>query len=187
MNNHIPSLDCAVDRALPEPLVQQVYRQLRDLLLEGRVPAGSRLPSTRDLARQIGVSRTVTLAAYDQLIAEGYVESRPGSGAWVRRIVSVAREPRLAQQLPKEGAEARSDSRIFDPAGQPTDMFDAALWARLLGRGWRNEGDIGVASGNWQGLRSLRLALAQHLRMFRGIECTPDQIFITGGNADALQ
>lgn len=187
MSSHIPSLDCAVDRTVAEPLVQQVYRQLRDLVLAGRVPAGSRLPSTRDLAHQMGVSRTVTLAAYDQLIAEGYLESRRGSGAWVRRIVSAVRESRAVEPLSNDQTPSPAEHRIFDPAGQPTDMFDSALWARLLGRGWRKEGEIGVSSGTWRGLPSLRLALAQHLRMFRGIECSPDEVFITGGNADALQ
>src|SRR3954465_10893692 len=144
MSSHIPSLDCAVDRAISEPLVQQLYRQLRDLVLAGRVPAGSRVPSTRDLAPQIGVSRTVTLAAYDQLIAEGYLESRRGSGAWVRQIISSVRESPAVEPFSKDEPPSPAEHQVFDPAGQPTDMFDAALWARLLGRGWRKEGRIGV-------------------------------------------
>src|SRR5271155_792322 len=66
-----------------EPLFRQVYSGLRQAILSQALPAGGRLPSTRDLAEQLGVSRTVVLIAYDQLLAEGFVEGRSGSGTYV--------------------------------------------------------------------------------------------------------
>ncbi|MGC2620810.1 MAG: winged helix-turn-helix domain-containing protein, partial [Acidobacteriaceae bacterium] len=66
-----------------EPLFRQVYRGLRQAMLSGALRAGDRLPSTRDLAEQLKISRTVVLLAYDQLLAEGYVEGRAGSGTYV--------------------------------------------------------------------------------------------------------
>src|SRR6202453_1328357 len=66
-----------------EPLFRQVYKGLRSAILSGALPAGGRLPSTRDLAEQLGVSRTVVLLAYDQLLAEGFAEGRGGSGTYV--------------------------------------------------------------------------------------------------------
>src|SRR3982751_5629869 len=67
----------------PGPMFQRVYEALRAEILEGRLVSGARLPSSRALARESGVSRTTVLLAYDQLLAEGYVEGRAGSGTYV--------------------------------------------------------------------------------------------------------
>src|SRR5579863_1204273 len=74
-----------------EPLFRQVYKGLRKAILSGAFRAGGRLPSTRDLAEQLGVSRTVVLLAYDQLLAEGFTEGRSGSGTYVAAGVAVTR------------------------------------------------------------------------------------------------
>src|SRR5262245_20160919 len=78
-------LPLALDRATQTPLHQQLCEQLRRAILDGRFSSGTRLPSTRILARALGVSRTVTSTAYDELFAEGYLEGRHGSGSYVTR------------------------------------------------------------------------------------------------------
>src|SRR5712672_2529765 len=78
-------LTLALDRAAQTPLHQQLCEQLRRAILDGRFSSGARLPSTRTLAQTLGVSRTVTSAAYDELFAEGYLEGKHGSGTYVGR------------------------------------------------------------------------------------------------------
>src|SRR5215510_12964700 len=73
------------------PLFRQVYLGLRDAILSGAFPAGKKLPSTRDVAEQLGISRTVVLLAYDQLLAEGFAVGRAGSGTYVSSGVGVDR------------------------------------------------------------------------------------------------
>src|SRR5439155_26850598 len=73
----------SIDTSSPEPLHRQLYDELRTAILGGRLAYGSRLPASRELAQETGLSRNTVLSAYDQLIAEGYIESRPGSGTYV--------------------------------------------------------------------------------------------------------
>src|SRR5215469_15019494 len=91
-------LPIALDRAEPTPVHQQLYAQLRRAILDGRLASGTRLPSTRTLAQALGVSRTVTSAAYDELFAEGYLEGRHGSGTYVARDLPPL--PRLTRPSP---------------------------------------------------------------------------------------
>src|SRR5215472_10151874 len=82
-----PSLDLPItlDRAASTSIYRQLCEQMRRAILDGRVSGGTRLPSTRTLAQALGVSRTVTSSAYDELFAEGYLEGRHGSGTYVRK------------------------------------------------------------------------------------------------------
>lgn len=80
LSGHSALSTLAIDKNKVEPLYLQTYIQLRDLILAGRIPIGARLPSTRDLAEDLEVSRKTVLSAYDQLIAEGYLLSRRGAG-----------------------------------------------------------------------------------------------------------
>jgi GntR family transcriptional regulator/MocR family aminotransferase len=181
-------LSVALERGAGAPLVWQLYNQLRELILAQRLAAGTRLPSTRKLSRDLGVSRTVTFDAFAQLAAEGFLETRPGAGHFV-----------AALQLPEPGATPRSQEvaqrgevsawspagRPFDPAWQAVDLFPAQLWSRMLGRGWRRQ-QGSVLERHWAGLPALRTGLAKHLHALRGIMLSSEQVLITSGNADAL-
>src|SRR5689334_18688564 len=100
-------LPVAVDAGQGEPLHRQVYRELARLILAGRIAAGSRLPSSRELARELGVARNTVLAALDQLTSEGYVEGRRGSGTYV------ATDLPDAPPLAPEGSMARAAARAL--------------------------------------------------------------------------
>src|SRR5260370_13928127 len=91
-------LPLTLDRAAQPPLHQQLCEQLRRAILDGRLSSGTRLPSTRTFAQALGVSRTVTSAAYDELFAEGYLEGRRGSGTYVGRDLPPL--PRLTHPSP---------------------------------------------------------------------------------------
>ncbi len=184
-------LAVTLDRAAGEPLSRQLYRRIREAILSGQVAADARLPSTRRLCEDLGVSRTVPLAAYDQLIMEGYVEPRRGSGQFVRRLRDVDRsaasETPIDHPAPPAAPKIAPRARPFHPACQPTSAFPHGAWARLLARGWRVEGPLAGTPQDWSGNRSLRGAIARHLNALRGIDCDADQVLVTSGNADALQ
>lgn len=185
----IAMLSVALDRDSSEPLVRQLYLRVRELILTQRFAAGTRLPSTRKLSRDLEVSRTVTLDAFGQLAAEGFINSQRGAGHFVAALPAArAAEPALPQSVPSDldGATIWSASGVpFDPAWQAADVFPSQLWARMLGRGWRRHHHDALER-HWAGLPTLRQAIAQHLHALRGLALTPDQILVTSGNSDVL-
>jgi GntR family transcriptional regulator/MocR family aminotransferase len=186
-----------------EPLSRQVYSRLREAILGGELPAGERLPSTRDLADQLGISRTVTVLAYEQLLAEGFVEGRPGSGTYVARGLATSRSTPAAQNarlhLSRYGSVAAgASSRIDFPRKKSSLRYDFAYrtsqvegfpletWQRILSRLARR---ASVQSHNYAppaGSLALRAAIASHLRRSRAVVCEPGQILIVSGSQQAL-
>ena len=162
------------------------------------------MPSTRDLAEQLGVSRTVVLFAYDQLLAEGFAVSRTGSGTYVSSGVKIAENPSPEESIPLRishfGASAaaawtrmnfpppavRSEPYNFAYARSDVEKFPFEKWRRMLLRCARKtsvaELDYGPASGS----AALREALCAHLRRARAVECDPSQITIVNGSQQAL-
>ncbi|HEX7758774.1 MAG TPA: PLP-dependent aminotransferase family protein, partial [Caulobacteraceae bacterium] len=187
-------LSVVLDRQSAEPLGRQLYLRIRDLILQGRLAPGSRLPSSRRLADDLGVSRAVPLAAYDQLAAEGYVEGRRGSGQYVGALEPakpLARTAASQRPAPVPAAESLADDlslrgHPFDPDAPAWDLFPRHDWTRLMARGWRLHGADATSYGLWAGLPALRAAIAGHLRILQGLEYRADNVAITAGNADAL-
>lgn len=97
-----PPLSLFLDRAAPTPVFRQVYDGVRAAILSGRLGAGMRLPSTRALAADLNVSRTTVVTAFDQLLAEGYLEGKVGAGTFVARSL-----PDDRRQAPADGGWAR--------------------------------------------------------------------------------
>lgn len=182
-------LSVALERDNAVPMVRQLHDHLRDLILTGRLPAGSRLPSTRELSHDLQVSRTVTLDAFGQLAAEGFLETRHGSGHFVAHLQLPRSDERPASVAFEE---VEADASIWTPAGVPfdpswqaVDLFPAQSWTRMLGRGWRRHG-MQLLERHWGGLPALREALAEHLHALRGIAFGANEVMITAGNTDAL-
>jgi GntR family transcriptional regulator / MocR family aminotransferase len=188
-------LPIALDRAAPTPLHQQLCEQFRRAILDGRLSSGTRLPSTRTFAQTLGVSRTVTSSAYDELFAEGYLEGRQGSGTYVGRDLPPL--PRLTHPSPnspprwlrKAPPLAREESlapqAIAFRLGVPSI---SSLPPRLWREAWRTvtnrlpPNSYGPANGD----PALRAALAPYLGRSRGLACTPEDIIITAGATHAL-
>ena len=187
-----------------EPFFRQIYRGLRQAILSGAFPAGERLPSTRDLAEQLGVSRTVVLFAYEQLLAEGFAIGRGGSGTYVPeglgRTVPI-REKRSARlKLSRYGSAAadavkavdsprrRSSSVRYDFAfgRSAIESFPLEMWRRILMRHARQapvrEFEYGPAAGSLV----LREAICAHLRRSRAVVCDPSEIIVVNGSQQAL-
>ncbi len=190
-SNDAALLTLTLDRNSRLPLVRQLYLEISEHIRSGRLTSGARLPSTRALADELNVSRTITLTAYGQLSSEGYIESRRGSGQYVRLMLgtetSARRTVRRRTDNSSGNVTTALDGRPFDPWSQFEHLFPQASWTTLLGRSWRRDGRAAVSSANWSGLSSLRAAIARYVFSLRGIECAPDQVLITSGNTDALQ
>lgn len=193
MDRPLPSrslLDIGIDRHDSEPLQSQIARQIRELVLNGRLRPRSKLPSTRGLAEELGVARATVVEAYEQLAGEGYIDSRRGSGT------QVATE--LPEQLLKAPASQKSAPKL---AGRPTmreparpfrsglvdwDHFPHDEWGKLLGRTWRNP-SIGLLEHNDAfGWLPLRETIARHLFEWRGISCAAAHVIVTAGGSDAF-
>lgn len=186
------------------PLFRQVYQGLREAMLSGSLRSGEKLPSTRDLSEQLGISRTVVLLAYDQLLAEGFAAARPGSGTYVSEGIAArtAREPErsVRVRLSRFGTAANSAwSRMnfpvkaqhplpydFSYGRSDVSAFPFEMWRRILLRCARKasvaEFDYGPAGGSPE----LRQAICDHLRRSRAVVCEPDQVVVVNGSQQAL-
>jgi GntR family transcriptional regulator / MocR family aminotransferase len=193
------------------PLYQRLYRALRGAILDGRFPAGARLPSTRDLAADLALSRNLVLIAFEQLMGEGYVEGRTGSGTYVSATLPdaallpwsprpaerrPARRPRLARHarcvwglspLPPPGAPLRQGLRYDFRYGLPSVAdFPAETWSRLVSRRNRAVSLRSLRYGRVAGFPPLREAIAQYLTRARGVVATPEQVLVVNGTQQAL-
>ena len=180
MTRPLTVLPVTVDRARREPLAVQLSGQVRELVLGGTLVRGARLPSTRALASDLGVSRAVAEQAYEQLVAEGWLETRRGAGTFVASGGRVRREAVRRPLIAARPALVRLD------AGTPwIDPRHAAGWRRA----WREVSAASPPRGydDPRGLPELRFALAGHLARTRGLAVDPDEVVVTGGTTDGLR
>ncbi len=203
-----------LDDAASSPLYRQLYVSIRTALTEGHLSSGTRLPSTRDLADQLGVSRNTVVSAFKELKSEGYLESRVGAGTFVcdnlpeqmTRAFSSSAENAASLQLAdtesrtlslSENARRVSDqsfTALDDPVpktafrqGIPAlDAFPIDTWAKLASRRWRFLPSEKLVYGDSAGYPPLRKAIARHLRTSRGVRCEAEQVIVTSGAQHAL-
>lgn len=185
--------EIGIDRTDREPIQSQIARQIRSLVLSGRLRPQSRLPSTRALAEELAVARATVVEAYDQLLSEGYVETRSGSGTRVAAELpeallatgtAPAARPRRAAQ--GEAVPKRAAARPFRAGLVDWDHFPHDAWGKLLGRYWRNPPVTLVEHSDPFGWMALREAIARHLYEWRGISCEAGRVVITAGGMDAF-
>jgi GntR family transcriptional regulator / MocR family aminotransferase len=178
-----------VDRTAEKSLIRQVYDQIRQQILQGGLQAGVKLPSTPELAEDLHISRNIILEAYDQLLAEGYIESRPGSGTYVAEGAYFAEE--YAQRPAPVASimniqQKQSDSIDFRPGVPALDHFPRKIWSQLTQRIYSQADASRFGYDNPEGRLELRQALSHYLLRTRGVRCEPDQLLITSGAAQAL-
>ncbi len=197
----------SIDRRARLPLHKQVYDGLRNAITTGRLSGGHQVPSTRDLSRDLAVSRIPVLSAYSQLIAEGYLETRAGAGTYICKSLpeqstscqsnpaperparaSLRRLSKRAEALPQLPNSPWVNRRGAFSLGQlALDEFPLALWTRLVSRTAKNAKLSSLSYGQPQGRHDLRRAIASYLGTARAVRCTPEQILIVSGSQQALQ
>lgn len=187
------------------PLYRQIYDGYRTAILAGRLRAGQRIPSTRALARELGISRLPVLTAFEQLLHEGYLEGRAGSGTFVASSIHdmrdstapdsgpprrrSARKPGIAAQPAPPSQDAQRDKaelgafRVSLPA---LDHFPQKIWTRLITRHARGMSIEQMAYGDPAGYLPLRHAVADYLRTARAVACDASQVLIVSGSQMAL-
>jgi GntR family transcriptional regulator/MocR family aminotransferase len=205
---HVTLAGVDLDRRRPEALAMQLYEKLRQAVLRRQIRPGERLPATRVLALDLGVSRNTVTSAYEQLLAEGYIEARVGSGTCVARSlpdellsadtgsVKLHRRPARRRSLSRRGRMLSSRPvRLLSVAGRPQPFasglpdlqeFPFPAWARLVAQHWRRPGYDLVGYGDPAGYRPLRQAIAAYLRGSRAVRCETEQVVIVSGSQQAL-
>ncbi|MDQ1129757.1 PLP-dependent aminotransferase family protein [Microbacterium sp. SORGH_AS_0888] len=201
-------------RRPPTPAYRALYEQLRGAILRGQLPAGSRLPASRQLSAEQGVSRNTVLAAFDQLLAEGYIETRHGSGTYVARVlpddvqrpranivssrpVRSERGPTLSARgamlvgtprMPLPALLRRSPETTAFQIGLPAlDHFPHEVWARLYAARARRGDRTLMGYSDPAGYRPLREQIAEQIGTTRGILCSADDVVIVSGSQQALE
>jgi len=194
----------ALQRVGGEAMHRQLYSSFRSAILEGQFAPGMRLPSTRALADDLGVSRTTVLQAFERLVSEGYATARSGAGTRVATSLNTSahrrstmrvegRAPRAPERPPRL---SRSTIAVLDEFKNPRpafqmvpfalglpaiDEFPVALWARLIGRLWRTRAAEMLRFTDVRGFPPLREAIAQYVMTARGVRCTADQVLVVNG------
>lgn len=195
------------------PLFVQIYEAIRNAILEGKLQPRSKIPSSRDLVEQLHVSRTTVTTAIDRLLAEGYLQTRPGSGTFVTPELPdenpfLPRDP--ASEIPQktkthQTAPRRSLSEFannitdlqdvsfytgvpvpFCPGEPALDEFPADVWSKIVRRVWKGVTPKDLSYGEAAGYKPLRRAIAEHIRVHRGVQCSWQQVLIVSGTQQAI-
>ena len=197
----------ALDRSSTEPLHTQIYKALRGAIARGELRAGQRVPSTRAISVEVGVSRVTILDAYEQLLAEGYCETRKGAGTYIRHSLpdhlTQCRRPINLGPSKTSGPRPVARRALLSPiepappwiAGlgafavhQPAfDEFPFSTWARLVNRHSKNPNAHAIHCIDPMGSKRFREAICEYLRTARAVRCEPEQIMIVSGSQQALQ
>lgn len=204
----VPGLLIPLDPHSPVPLHRQLYEGIRGAIVSGRLPAGGRVPSTRGLAKYLGVSRTTVMVAFEQLVTEGYLVGTVGSGSYVARHIpdhllqarrvplppgqGTPSAPRVAVRVAQLAALPRGPflgrgPHPFRPGIPPVDEFPLALWSRLAARRYRALSRAELYHGMPAGYPPLCQAIAGYLTAARGVRCTPAQVMVLSSAQEAME
>ena len=199
----IPNGLITLDSESQTPLYRQLYDRLRRAILAGQLAPGTRLQSTREMAEELGVSRNTVVNAYEQLLAEGYLEGQVGSGTYVSRALpeDLLSVKAVTRSMPRAGSKmvrlsergksfaafaplvprAPEGARPFQTGVPALDSFPSDTWSKLLARHWRRPDDDLLGYGEPQGHAPLRRAIASYLGLARAVRCAPEQVVIVDG------
>lgn len=196
-----------LDRQSERPLHQQLYEELRQAILSQRLLPNQRLPSTRALAKSLGLSRITVTQSYERLLSEGYLQTIVGSGTYVcpqipdELLRSTQLEPTPRQKFPEIALSAYGENLLNQPFsllpetkrsisfryGRPAlEQFPIKLWRSLLSHHCRADISWLDYATDFRGYQPLRQAISRYLSRARAVQCDPDQIVITNGTQQAL-
>ncbi len=180
----------------PPSREEQLFRFLHSAIAGGSLAAGSRLPASRLLARELGTARQTVVAVFERLQAEGLLTARRGDGTYVADIAAaIAARPqrpaaprvsRRAQAVDAAGSAAPGVIRPLEPGVPDLSDFPFGVWARLSGRFWRSSKPQDLTYSDGAGVPQLRQAISGFVSAFRGVPCHPDQVVITAGTQSGI-
>ena len=170
-----------------QPLYQQLYRYIRGEIQTGRLAAGEKLPSKRQLASELKISVVTVEGAYSQLVAEGYLESRSRRGYFVMPVLAQpalgSKAPDLPQSVPAAPeAPAPACRYDFATSGGDAASFPFSTWAKLSREVLSSRDQALLSAAHPQGVPELRRAIVRHLYQFRGIQVSPEQVIVGAGS-----
>lgn len=181
------------------PLYEKIYEYIKNEIVDGKISKGEKLPSTRLLAKNLSVSRSTVELAYDQLLAEGYIEAEPYRGYFVcdvEALYQLEQRNHMQEKLQagqdwqpgwkteiKHGAGSSKQKEIdFSPYTIDTQNFPYNVWRKLHKKVLLDDREEILLSGDGQGDHELRMAIADYLHQARGVNCVAEQIIIGAGN-----
>lgn len=198
----------SINRKAPEALHRQIYDSYRTAIVEGRLRPGQRIPSTRVLASELGVSRFPVLNAYAQLLAEGYFESQVGAGTVVSNSIPDQPTPSVLTRERPAASRASGPRMVagrcaavphgvkppwllglgaFGVGQVASDQFPIRVWSNLVTRRCRSMEAKSFHYGDPTGSRALRETIAAYLRTARSVRCDAEQVMIVSGSQQALE
>ena len=201
----------ALDPRQKRPVYGQVYDWFRTAIIEGWMRPGQRIPSTRIMAAELRISRLSVSNAYEQLQAEGYLETFVGSGTCVARTIpdealvpADAGEKRRSEQVvpsPKRRTVSARGLSLLPVTSEPwlqhrgafrvtmpaLDEFPVKIWSKLVTRHCRTQSRTMMAYGDAMGYLPFRNAITEYLKTYRGVRCEPSQVLVTTGSQQGLQ
>ncbi|MES2017754.1 MAG: PLP-dependent aminotransferase family protein [Pseudomonadota bacterium] len=193
-------LQTHLNRQGATPMNRQLYALLRDGILGAAISPGVRVPASRALAADLSVSRNTVTYAYDQLIAEGYLETRAGDGTYVADTEPVlVASPARHESSDADGISSRGQRLLsstgasaaqwgaFMPGIPDITRFPHHVWSKLQARHWRTVTPALLTYGDGAGYQPLREAIASHVRSARSVNCTADQVIVTSGTHQSIQ
>ena len=205
----LPTATITLDKMSSTALYRQLYDQLREAILSGRLSPGTRLPSTRELAGDLDIARNTVLNAFEQLYSESYLERHVGDGTYVSAQLPDdllrVKTQRPAEERAKANGQPISQwgksvsflttspgtydgpPRPFRTGTPALDAFPYKLWGRLLATRWSTSAPEILPYSNSAGYLPLRKAIASYLSTTRGVQCVPEQLIITSGSQHALE
>jgi GntR family transcriptional regulator/MocR family aminotransferase len=193
-----------IEKNTSVPIYRQLDASLRRLILCGTLTPGQKLPSTRELSSELGISRITVKSVYEQLVAEGYARAKTGAGTFVAEGLEIEASPRInrARRKPKvpeieisdrarsimsSKASARhGETGPFRPGVPALDLFPVKTWNKYLLDAMESEHRHHLSYGDLNGSNDLRVSIAKHLNDARGMQVDPEQIVITSGAQQAF-
>ena len=193
-----------IEKNVSVPIYRQLDASLRRLILSGALGAGQKLPSTRELSKDLGISRITVKSVYEQLVSEGYAEAKTGAGTFVargleietnRKTNRIRRKPRMpeikitdrAHSIMSSKASARyGKTEPFRPGVPALDLFPIKIWNKYLLDAMQSDHRHHLSYGDLSGSANLQVSIANHLADARSIQVDPRQIVITSGAQQAF-
>ncbi len=178
-----------IDKKQSMPITSQLTQQLREAILCGKIEAGQKMPPTRQLAKELGISRNSIVQVYEQLLAEGFLTSRVGSGTYAADIEVLSQYPnkRFHYESVQFDTDSQTDVIVFDAGNPDTSSFPRALWGKMLKEACLDVEPDAFGYGIPGGHPILKKALSDYLYRAKGIYCEKERIFIVPGMSAGIE